>query len=154
MGKKFQASLLLLLLVSGAGWFVPGAWAQKAPPLLVNGKPFDEKGCLKLSELRSITIPHTKQDSLGVAIHLAHGFTGLGAKGFTSIKAFNTFDLVSWLQAERPVANPTYHNIEMDANGDSFTKARARDGSRIIIRVFSYKKVQAPGATYKLGFCR
>jgi hypothetical protein len=153
MGKRIQVSLVLLVL-SGVGWFVPSAWAQQVPLLLVNGKPFDDKSCQKLSGLRSITIPNLKEDSLAVAIHLVYYNRGLGAKGFTSVQAFNSFDVVSWLHSERSGADPSFHNVEMDDNGDSFTKAKALNGSRIMILVFSYKKVHSKGATYKLNFCQ
>ena len=147
-----SARTFRLILLAAAGLASPNALAQPRQ-LLINGKAFDEKECQQLSLLKTLSVPKIKEDSIGVELSLAHDNLGLGAKGFTSIAAFNSFDLVSWLQSEKSVGDGTLHNINLDDNGDSFTKSKARDGSRILIYMFSYKKRSKKSRIFQVHFC-
>ena len=100
--------------------------------IYVNKKVNNQKECLPLDSIRSISVDGTYENLTSVEMYLARGTIGLGGMRFSSLKELSEFDVKRWLASERN-SNGSSINSEIGSTGESYSKLKAHAGDRITV---------------------
>jgi hypothetical protein len=123
--------LLFQLTLLAAGLVAAGAArGQSRPAIVVNGAAF--KDCQPLAELRTLTLPVGRPDTLMVEFIVVRGYRPIGVRQFPSVAAFNEFDVRTWLNTPGvapPAAAQVPQHYELPM------RAKVQGGDQLVVTV-------------------